>query len=151
MLDQMKIPYELCAYEYSEDELDAETVARKVGMPPEQVFKTLVARDNRNNILMACVPAHKELDLKSLARTAGAKKIEMVAVKEIQGLTGYIRGGVSPIGVKKHYPLYLDRSALDFDRISISAGQRGLQIFLVPTDLQKITQAIIADITTGED
>jgi Cys-tRNA(Pro)/Cys-tRNA(Cys) deacylase len=148
MLDQQKIPYELCPYEYSEDELDAGTVARKIGMAPEEVFKTLVARGNRGSILMACVPASAELDLKALARLTGDKKIDLVPVKEIQALTGYIRGGVSPLGVKKRYPLYLDSSALKFDRISISAGQRGLQILLSPQDLQKITQAIMAEIST---
>ena len=146
MLDQQKIPYELRAYEYSEDELDAETVARKIEMAPEQVFKTLVARGNRGSIVMACVPASSELDLKALAKLTGDKKIDLVPVKEIQGLTGYIRGGVSPLGVKKRYPLYLDSTALNFDLISISAGQRGLQILLSPQDLQKITQAILAEI-----
>jgi Cys-tRNA(Pro)/Cys-tRNA(Cys) deacylase len=147
MLDQMKIPYELRAYEYSEDELDAVTVAHKIGFPPEQVFKTLVARSNQGNIVMACVAATAELDLKALARVVGAKKIDLVAVKEIQSLTGYIRGGVSPLGVKKRYPFYLDQSALNFDRISISAGQRGLQILMAPADLQKATLATIADIS----
>jgi Cys-tRNA(Pro)/Cys-tRNA(Cys) deacylase len=147
ILDQQKIKYELRAYEYSEDELDAETVARKIGMPSEQVFKTLVARGNRGSVVMACVPASMELDLKALARLTGDKKIDLVAVKEIQSLTGYIRGGVSPLGVKKRYPFYLDQSALNFDWISISAGQRGLQIVLAPEDLKKVTQAIIAEIS----
>jgi Cys-tRNA(Pro)/Cys-tRNA(Cys) deacylase len=146
MLDQLKIAYELRAYEVSEDELDAETVARKIDLPPAQVFKTLVARGSRGNVALACLPATMELDLKALARLTGDKWIELVPVKEIQSLTGYIRGGVSPLGMKKHYPLYLDASALNFDRISISAGRRGLQILLPPDQLQKITQATLADL-----
>src|SRR5215510_6399719 len=146
MLDQLKINYELRAYEVSEDELDAVSVARKVGMPAEATFKTLVARGDKTGVIMACIPGDAELDLKKFAGLTGNKRVEMVAVKDIQSLTGYIRGGVSPLGSKKTYPLYLDRSALDHERVSVSAGRRGLQMILVPEDLQRATNAIIADL-----
>ena len=146
MLDQLKITYELRAYEVSEDELDAITVARKVNMPPEATFKTLVARGDKTGVVMACIPGNAELDLKKFASATGNKKVELVAVKEIQSLTGYIRGGVSPLGSKKKYPLYLDHSAFDHERISVSAGQRGLQMILAPQDLQRATAASLADL-----
>ncbi len=146
MLDSLKISYELRAYEFSEDELDAITVARKIDMPPEATFKTLVARGDKSGVIMACVPGDAELDLKKFAAATGDKKVVMVAVKEIQSLTGYIRGGVSPLGSKKKYPLYLDRSAIDHERISVSAGQRGLQLILSPRDLQRAANATIADL-----
>jgi Cys-tRNA(Pro)/Cys-tRNA(Cys) deacylase len=147
MLDQFKVFYELRAYEVNEDELDAVTVAGKVGMPPEATFKTLVARGDKTGVLMTCVPGDRELDLKKIAGVSGNKRVEMVAVKEIQSLTGYIRGGVSPLGSKKKYPLYLDQSALDHEQISVSAGQRGLQMVLSPRELQRVTQAVLADLT----
>jgi Cys-tRNA(Pro)/Cys-tRNA(Cys) deacylase len=147
MLDQLKISYELRAYEINEDELDAITVARKVNMPPEATFKTLVARGDKTGIVMACIPGDVELDLKKFATVTGNKKIELVAVKEIQGLTGYIRGGVSPLGSKKKYPLYLDETAILHECVSVSAGQRGLQMILSPTDLQLAADAKFADLT----
>ncbi|MFN0086223.1 MAG: Cys-tRNA(Pro) deacylase [Blastocatellia bacterium] len=146
ILDQLRIPYELRAYEVNEDELDAVTVARKVGMPPEATFKTLVARGDKTGILMACVPGDAELDLKKIAAATGNKKVELVAVKEIQSLTGYIRGGVSPLGTKKKFPLFLDETAILHDQISVSAGQRGLQIILAPLDLQRAAEAMLADL-----
>jgi len=146
MLDQLKISYELRAYEVSEDELDAITVARKVNMPPEATFKTLVARGDKSGVIMACIPGDAELDLKKFAAVSGNKKVEMAPVKEIQSLTGYIRGGVSPLASKKKYPLYLDESALNHERISVSAGQRGLQMILSPQDLQRAANGILADL-----
>ncbi|HKX29819.1 MAG TPA: Cys-tRNA(Pro) deacylase [Blastocatellia bacterium] len=146
ILDQLNIVYELRAYEVREDELDAVTVARKVNMPPEATFKTLVARGDRTGVIMACVPGDAELDLKKLAAVTGNKKVELVAVKEIQSLTGYIRGGVSPLGSKRRYPLFLDQSAFDHQQISISAGQRGLQMILSPHDLQRAAQAAAVDL-----
>lgn len=146
LLDQLKIHYELRAYEVNEDELDALTVARKVNMPPEATFKTLVARGDKTGVVMACIPGDVELDLKKFASVTGNKKVELVAVKEIQGLTGYIRGGVSPLGTKKKYPLYLDETALLHESISVSAGQRGLQIIIAPEDLQRAAQAALADL-----
>ena len=146
LLDQMKISYELRAYQYSEDELDAVTVAQKIGMKPEAVFKTLVARGDRTGVLMACVAADDELDLKKLAAATGNKRVELVPVKEIQALTGYIRGGVSPLGSRKRYPLLIDRKALEQELVSVSAGQRGLQIILAPTDLERAAGATLADL-----
>lgn len=146
MLDQLKISYELRAYEVSEDELDAISVARKVRMLPEATFKTLVARGDKTGVLMACIPGNAELDLKKIASATGNKRVELVAVKEIQSLTGYIRGGVSPLGSRKKYPLYLDQSVFDHEKISVSAGQRGLQMILSPQDLQRAAAAQLADL-----
>lgn len=146
MLDRLKIPYELRAYEVSENELDAVSVAHKVNMPPEATFKTLVARGDKTGVLMACLPGNLELDLKKFAAATGNKSVELVAMKEIQSLTGYLRGGVSPLGAKKKYPLYLDRSALDHERISVSAGQRGLQMIISPQHLQQAALATLVDL-----
>ena len=147
LIEQQKIPYELREYEIAEDELDAVTVANKIGMPPETVFKTLVARGDRSSIIMACVPANAEIDLKKLAAVSGNKSVELVAVREIQVLTGYIRGGVSPLGAKKHYPLFLDQTALQSKTISVSAGKRGVQILLAPEDLVRASSATLSDLT----
>src|SRR4051794_17974964 len=146
ILDAAGIHYELREYEVDEDDLSAPRVAAKIGMPPEQVFKTLVARGDRAGVLMACIPANSELDLKALAAASGDKKVELVAVKEVLGLTGYIRGGVSPLGVRKPYPLYLDETAVLWDVISVSAGVRGLQMLLSPGDLVRLSSAHIAAI-----
>ena len=134
-LDSLNIDYKLIEYEVDESDLSAETVAKKVGLPPEQVFKTLVARGDKTGVLMACIPGHAELDLKAMATVSGNKKVEMVHVKKIQQLTGYIRGGVSPIGTKKRHPIFLDESGMRFSFISISAGARGSQIFISPKNL----------------
>lgn len=147
ILDQLKVAYELREYDWNEEELDAVTVARKVGLPPEQVFKTLVVRGDRTGVLVACIPGNAELDLKQLATVSGNKKVEMVPVKEIQGLTGYIRGGVSPLGMKKQYPFYLDETAEIIDLLAVSAGQRGLQMLLSGEDLIRATGAHLAGIT----
>ncbi len=147
MLDQLRINYELRAYDVNEDELNAITVAHKIGMPPEATFKTLVARGDKSGVVMTCIPGDQELDLKKLAAVTGNKKIDLVAVREIQGLTGYIRGGVSPLGSKKKYPLYIDETAVLHDKLSVSAGQRGLQMILFPQDLIDATQATLADLT----
>jgi Cys-tRNA(Pro)/Cys-tRNA(Cys) deacylase len=137
LLDSLKIDYKISEYEIDESDLSAESVAKKVGLPPEQIFKTLVARGDKTGVLMTCIPGNAELDLKAIASISGNKKVEMVHVKEIQQLTGYIRGGVSPIGSKKSYPIFLDESAMKLPFISISAGQRGIQIFISPGDLIK--------------
>jgi len=143
----MGIGYELREYEWSEEELDAVTVARKVGMPPETVFKTLVTEGDKTGVLVACIPGDSELDLKALASVSGNKKVDMVPVKEIQGITGYIRGGVSPLGMKKAYPFYLDETAEIIDQMAVSAGQRGLQIVLSGPDLIRATSARLAALT----
>ncbi len=141
ILDRNQISYELREYKVDEDDLSAENVAAKVGVPIQQVFKTLVARGDKTGILVACIPGNGELNLKLLASVSGNKKVEMVSMKEIQGLTGYIRGGVSPLGMKKNYPVYIDNSALKYDTIMISAGQRGMQILVSPTDLIEAIKA----------
>jgi Cys-tRNA(Pro)/Cys-tRNA(Cys) deacylase len=140
ILEAAGIHYELRTYEVDEDDLSAPRVAEKIGMPPEQVFKTLVARGDRTGVLMACIPANSELDLKALAAASGNKKVDLVAVKEVLGLTGYIRGGVSPVGTKKPYPFYLDETADLWDTISVSAGVRGCQMLLTPDDLVRVTE-----------
>ena len=134
LLDQLGIRYELRGYEVDPDDLAAETVAAKIGLPAEQVFKTLVARGDRNGICMAVVPGDQELDLKALASTAGERKIQLVPVKELQALTGYVRGGVTALAAKRDFPVYVDETIELFDVISISAGVRGLQILLAPAD-----------------
>jgi Cys-tRNA(Pro)/Cys-tRNA(Cys) deacylase len=141
ILDAAGIHYELREYKVDENDLSAPHVAEMIGMPPEQVFKTLVARGDRNGVLMACIPANTELDLKALAAASGNKKVELVAVKEVLGLTGYIRGGVSPVGTKKAYPFYLDETVDLWDTVSVSAGMRGCQMILAPEDLVRITEA----------
>jgi Cys-tRNA(Pro)/Cys-tRNA(Cys) deacylase len=128
LLDQLAIRYELREYEIDSEDLAAETVAAKIGLPPEQVFKTLVARGDRNGICMAVIPGNAELDLKALATASGDRKIQLVPVKELQGLTGYIRGGVTALAAKKDYPVYVDETIELLDTISISAGVRGMQI-----------------------
>src|SRR6185295_1510308 len=132
MLDSAGVRYELREYQVDEGDLSAPHVAAAIGMPPEQVFKTLVARGDRAGVLLACIPANSELDLRALAGASGNKKVELVAVKEVLGLTGYVRGGVSPVGTRKPYPLFLDETAELWDVISVSAGVRGLQMLLSP-------------------
>ena len=149
ILDAASIRYELREYQVDEDDLSAPSVAEKIGMPPEQVFKTLVARGDRSGVLMACIPANTELDLKALASASGNKKVELVAVKEVLPLTGYIRGGVSPIGARKPYPFYLDETAILFDVISVSAGARGCQMVLGADDLARILSAQFCAIAKG--
>ncbi len=146
-LDRLGIPYELREYEVDPGDLSAETVARKVGMPPEQVFKTLVARGDRNGVCLAVVPGDAELDLKALAKLTGDRKIEMAALKEVQPLTGYIRGGVTALACKKPYPVYLDSSASAFPTISVSAGVRGTQIILSPQDYARAVSAKLGEIS----
>jgi Cys-tRNA(Pro)/Cys-tRNA(Cys) deacylase len=141
LLDQMGIHYELREYEVDPDDLAAETVAAKIGLPAEQVFKTLVARGDRNGICMAVIPGNAELDLKALAAASGDRKIQLAPAKELQALTGYIRGGVTALAGKKDYPVYVDETIELFDIISISAGMRGLQILLAPSDYLMATEA----------
>jgi Cys-tRNA(Pro)/Cys-tRNA(Cys) deacylase len=144
MLDQLGIRYELREYEVDPEDLAAETVAAKIGLPPEQVFKTLVARGECNGICMAVIPGDQELNLKALAAAAGERKIQLVAVKELQALTGYIRGGVTALAAKRDFPIYVDETIELFDIISISAGIRGLQILIAPADYLGATKGQIA-------
>jgi Cys-tRNA(Pro)/Cys-tRNA(Cys) deacylase len=145
-LDQLRIHYELREYDVDPEDLAAETVATKVGFPPEQVFKTLVARGDRNGICLAVIPGNAELDLKALAAASRNRKIQLAPVKQLQALTGYIRGGVTALAGKKDYPVFVDESLELFDVISISAGVRGLQILLSPADYLKATSGTIARI-----
>ncbi|MGA2980443.1 MAG: Cys-tRNA(Pro) deacylase [Terriglobales bacterium] len=148
LLDRMGIHYELREYEVDPDDLAAETVASKIGLPPEQVFKTLVARvegkSNRNGIVMAVIPGDQELNLKALAAAAGERKIQLVPVKELQALTGYIRGGVTALAAKRDFPVYVDETIELFDVVSISAGVRGLQILIAPADYLRATKGTTA-------
>jgi Cys-tRNA(Pro)/Cys-tRNA(Cys) deacylase len=146
ILDSAGVRYEIRQYEVDESDLSAPHVAEAIGMPPEQVFKTLVARGDRTGVLLASIPANCELDLKGLAAASGNKKVELVAVKEVLGLTGYIRGGVSPIGMKKAYPFFLDETVELWDAVALSAGVRGQQMVLAPADLVRVTGAKIAAI-----
>ncbi len=147
MLDRAGIDYELREYIVDEEDLSAPHVAEALGLPPEQVFKTLVARGDRGGVLLAVVPGSAELDLKALAAASGNRKVELVHLKEVQELTGYIRGGVSPIGTKKPCPVYLDSSARRWPAISISAGVRGVQILIAPEALVRAIDATEAAIT----
>ena len=146
ILDTLGIEYELKTYEVDESDLSAVHVAASVGMPIEMVYKTLVCRGDKNGILMAVIPGGGELDMKALAAASGNKRVEMVHLKEVFGLTGYIRGGCSPLGAKKEYPVYLDDSANAQSVIAVSAGKRGEQILLAPADLVQAATAVLARI-----
>ena len=146
LLESLGVAYTLHAYEVDEDDLSAETVARKVGLPPEQVFKTLCVRGERPGRFVAVSPANTQLDLKAAARALGDRSVEPVALKEVLPLTGYIRGGVTVLAAKKAYPVVCDETIELFDVVSISAGQRGLQVFLAPSDYLRVTAARVAAI-----
>ncbi|ATB37390.1 aminoacyl-tRNA deacylase [Cystobacter fuscus] len=147
ILDSLGIAYTLRDYEVDLEDLSAESVAAKVGMPPEQLFKTLVARGDRTGVLMAVVPGNGELDLKALARLSGDRKVDTVPLKELQPLTGYVRGGCTAIGAKKDYPVFVDETIELFDTISISAGIRGTQIILAPADYLRVTKGKVGPIS----
>ena len=147
LLQQAKIPFRERFYEYDEHDLNGNHAANAIGMPPEQVFKTLVARGERNVIHVFCIPVCCELDLKKAAKVIGDKKVEMVAVKELLGLTGYIRGGCSPVGMKKKYPTHFDETCILWDEIAVSAGARGHQVILAPDALTEFVSAQLADLT----
>ena len=149
LLDTLGIPYELRSYEVDPDDLTAISVARKIGFPPEQVFKTLLAHTNAGDHVFAVIPGDAELDLKKLAHAAGAKKAELASLKEVEPLTGYIRGGVTVMGAKKPFPAFADETIELFDQISVSAGQRGLQLLLAPSDYLRAANATLADLTKG--
>lgn len=147
ILDRLKINYELKSYNVDLNDLSAVHVAEDAGMNIKTVFKTLVVRSDKNDILMACIPGDDELNLKKLAQASQHKKVEMIHMKELQPLTGYIRGGCSPLGAKKDYPVYLDESALKWDKIAVSAGMRGAQLILNPHDLVKAVNATVTALT----
>ena len=147
LVQQAKIPCREEFYEFDENDLNGNHAAAAMGMPPEQVFKTLVARGDRTGINVFCIPVCCELDLKKAAKAAGDKKIEMVAVKELLGLTGYIRGGCSPVGMKKKYPTFFDETCILWDEIAVSAGARGHQMILSPDALAELVGAKLVDLT----
>ncbi len=142
LLDDLGIRYEVRTYTVDENDLTAETVARKVALPAEQVFKTLVARGDRHGVLLAVVPGNAELDEKALARLTGDRKVEAVALREVQPLTGYVRGGVTALACKKSYPVFVDETIILFDQVAVSAGTRGAQLLLAPDDYLRATSAV---------
>ena len=146
LMDAAKIPYRAVEYEYDESDLGGEHVAAVTGMNPNQVFKTLVARGDKKGILVFCIPVSCTLDLKKAAHAAGDKKVEMIHMKELLGLTGYIRGGCSPVGMKKKYPTFMDETAALYDEIAISGGARGLQMVLDPQQLMEYAEITAADL-----
>jgi Cys-tRNA(Pro)/Cys-tRNA(Cys) deacylase len=145
LLEEAKIQHRLTVYEVDESDLSAETVAGKIGLPNEQVFKTLAVRGDKTGVILVLIPAGTELNLKALASASGNKSCEMLPLKEVQPVTGYLRGGVSPLGTKKPFPVYLNATALLYDEISMSAGMRGLQVLLSPEDMMDVTGAKTGD------
>ena len=146
LLDSFGVHYELCEYAVDPDDLAAESVAAKIGLPPEQVFKTLLARGDRNGPCFAVIPGNYELDLKALAKLSSYRKIELVPLKQVQPLTGYIRGGVTVLGAKKDFPVFVDETMELWDVVSISAGVRGTQVLVAPRDYLRITNAALGEI-----
>ena len=146
LLDALGVHYELREYQVDPNDLAAESVAAKIGMPAEQVFKTLLARGDRNGPCFAVIPGNYELDLKALAKLSGDRKVDLVSLKEVQPLTGYIRGGVTVLGAKKEYPVFADETMELWDVISISAGVRGTQVLLAPANYLRITKATVGEI-----
>jgi Cys-tRNA(Pro)/Cys-tRNA(Cys) deacylase len=149
LLDSLNILYELRPYEVDPEDLTAISVARKIGLPPEQVFKTLLTHTSTGGYVFAVIPGDAELDLKKLAHAANVKKAELASLKEVEPLTGYIRGGVTVMGAKKPFPAYADETIELFDIISISAGQRGVQLVMAPADYLRAANAALADLTKG--
>jgi Cys-tRNA(Pro)/Cys-tRNA(Cys) deacylase len=151
LLDSLGVRYEVREYVVDESDLTAESVARKVGLPPEQVFKTLVARGERHGVCFAVVPGDQQLDLKALALLSGDKKADTVPLKDVQPLTGYIRGGVTALAAKKAYPVFADETIELFDVISVSAGVRGAQLILAPSEYLRATGAVVGPISKPKE
>ena len=147
LVEQAGIPCREQFYEFDESGLSGTHAAQAIGMPPEQVFKTLVARGEKTGINVFCIPVCCELNLKKAAKAAGDKNMELVAVKELLGLTGYIRGGCSPVGMKKKYPTFLDETCVLWEEIAVSAGARGHQMILPPEKLAELVSAKLVDLT----
>lgn len=150
LLDQKKISYEEHSYSWSEDHLSAGSVADELALPSDQIFKTLVAVGNKSGPLVAVIPGNAEVDLKKLAKVSQNKKVEMLHLKDLETTTGYLRGGCSPVGMKKLFPTYIDASAQTFQQIIVSAGKRGLQMALDPKDLVQVVNGVFAEITALE-
>ena len=140
MLDTAGIRYKTYEYEWSEDDLSGVKVARQVGLPQEQVFRTLVAKGDKTGFVVFCIPVAEELDMKKAAKASGNKSVELIHVKEILGVTGYIRGGCSPVGMKKKFPTYIDETCILFDEIAVSAGVRGCQLLVNTQSLVAFTE-----------
>jgi len=151
LLEEMGVAHELREYEVDPDDLTAETVAAKIGLPAEQVFKTLVARGDRLGVCFAVVPGNARLDLKALAKLSGDRKLETVPLKEVQPLTGYVRGGVTALAGKKDYPVFVDETVELFDVISVSAGARGIQILLAPADYLRAVRGTVGAIAKEKE
>ena len=147
LLDTLNIRYELRTYPVDPEDLSAIRVAEKFGLPAAQLFKTLVCRGDRTGVCLAVVPGDRELDLKALARVRGDRRSETVPLKEVQPLTGYVRGGVTALAAKRDYPVVLDDSALGWPVISVSAGIRGAQLLLDPEDYRRVTNAVVATVS----
>lgn len=147
LLEQAGIPFRVETYEFDEEHLSGAHVASQVSLPEDQIFKTLVVRGEKKGIMVFCIPVMMELDLKKAAKISGDKKIEMTHVKELLGLTGYIRGGCSPVGMKKKYPTWFDETAMLYDEIAVSAGVRGAQIIVNPDALRDYVEAAYGDVT----
>ena len=150
MLDAAKIKYEIKEYVVDENDLSGVHIAEQIGLPLAQVFKTLVARGDKTGPLVFCIPVTGEINLKAAASITGNKRIEMIHVKDLLGLTGYVRGGVSPIGMKKKFPTFIDRGALAFDQITVSSGTRGAQLLLDRARLIDFVQATVAELVTSD-
>lgn len=146
LLDSHKIEHEVVEYDYSDDKVDAITVAESIGVEPENVFKTLVCKGDKTSFCVFCVPGNYELNLKKAASVSGNKKIELIRLKELLPLTGYVHGGCSPIGMKKDFSTYIDESALMFDSIHVSAGARGLQLKIDPKILEEFIDVEFCDL-----
>lgn len=151
LVEQKKIPYKEYTYEWSEDHLGAETVAQELQRNQDQLFKTLVAVGNKGGPIVAVIPGNRELDLKKIAKASSNKKVEMLHLRELEETTGYIRGGCSPVGMKKLFPTFIDRSAETKETIIVSAGRRGLQMELAPQDLAKLVNGNFVDLTQTEE
>ena len=151
LLDRAKISYQLIPYEFDENDLAAQHVADSLGQDIAMVFKTLVLHGDKTGHIVCVVPGDMEVDLKALAKVSGNKKVEMIAMKDLLAVTGYIRGGCSPVGMKKRFPTYFHSTAVDFEHIYVSAGVRGLQIQINPADLISFVSATVADVACNND
>ena len=146
-LDAAKIKYEVCCYEVDENDLSGTHIADEIGLPYDEVFKTIVTKGDKTGYTVFCIPCHKEIDLKRAAQATGNKRIEPLHVKDLLGITGYIRGGCSPVGMKKKFPTYFDESAGSLERLTVSAGVRGMQLLLSAEDIIRFTGASLVDVT----
>jgi Cys-tRNA(Pro)/Cys-tRNA(Cys) deacylase len=151
LLDRLGVLYELRQYDVDLDDLSAETVAEKIGLPAEQVFKTLVVKGERAGVCLAVIPGDMDLDLKALAKLAGDRKMELAPLKEVQPLTGYVRGGVTAMAGKKDYPVFVDETAILFQKIAVSAGARGTQILISPNDYLRVVNGTAGAITKNKE